>query len=917
MIIRFLLVELQIDDIAKSCEHGLPADFDLQASLGKLASNLIEVYDSQLNRINNETPRNSKLAGRILSWLFYNAGSMLADQLIDILRCNDASEQDLDINRITGVCMSLVRYNDANNTISFFHFSFQEYLEIREHARKSNTVLLTPNWPLPIQMLSHACTQYLLEPKVSSPVRDIHRLRQKLELNPFFGYAAENWNRLCKGDLYLDASKTFLPAIAENVSLLSSITDVIFQNEDEYWQCQDAVRFSPIHFLTYFGCLDKLSRSLSSFTRLQRDFQGRSAVHVAAMMGRATALVSLLRWGQDPEEPNRFDRLSRNAWHYVAIGNHVDAARVLLQECRIDKVIFGAKDSKDRTPLSYAAATGHSEVLTLFLSECAKYILPSDRDAAIRLAIRGGHIKAVESLLSFGTEPNHDHLIVAIDASTIDIVTLLLEYGVSIDSGDVGSALHEATMKEKTPILSSLIWNGASLETTDAVSQTPLSVAVKQGYVEAVSLLLRAGANPKVTICEKVDATSPRPTVPAITWAVEHGLTEIFKLLSDAGAGSPGAFDLAVKTGRYEIVDYMLKRGAVSPTAEAIRLAEENGHMEVANLLEACDPSQASTIPSRKHRLSPFATDQQGEEKNTAVAPTSSSSTSDEAAGNQNVLQEQQELPVVMHKPPPSPGFVERLPLPVMSPSIRISSKSAPKGSRGSTFILLPRPVRQGALTLGSIVGDVGKPLERYVPLDQSYLGAILPMHFIEVVASSESHVERNTSSSTALGGFGWSSGRNKEKLLSIASPRSERWSLSRHEDALRFILEDPKIKQEYMQFIESRQTAYMISGLMIMDQPKIEISEKEVRTGGFSATVGAEAIAGASLSVGWDPPSRESHRAIAFDSGPMICAVQYRVLKKKWSLNPLAKKRVLDRELGDFAGGTEYDTVFLKGAML
>jgi hypothetical protein len=268
--------------------------------------------------------------------------------------------------------------------------------------------------------------------------------------------------------------------------------------------------------------VDSLRRPISSYDPQERDFLDRSAVQVAAMTGQTKDLEIIIRWYEDRGETHRIDMLSRNAWHYVALGNHVDAAPTLLRNT--DPVLsqFQVRDSRGRTPLEYAAAFGHTEILTFFLTDCYQYHTAEAQKSALELAIQGGHVKTVQRLLSLGAEPSHRHLLAAIDASTSDVVTLLLESGVRINDGRAESALHKATYTGKTPILSNLIWIGANVEATNSKLQTPLSVAVASGYIEAVKLLLQAGADPTVFVFKGTGGQGSDLIIPAVSWAAER-----------------------------------------------------------------------------------------------------------------------------------------------------------------------------------------------------------------------------------------------------------------------------------------------------------------------------------------------------------------------------------------------------------
>jgi hypothetical protein len=167
--------------MVKSCENGILEEFNLGFNLQNLVGTLSQVYDEQISRIMADTPLNVKLAGHIISWLFDNARSMPAHQLIDILEDEMKTweinfEQPLDIEYVTKVCLSLVRHNAANKTISFFHFLFQEYLEQRDSNQERPNSNSDLDWPRPASVLAEACARYLLGQEVVEPVSAVSHM---------------------------------------------------------------------------------------------------------------------------------------------------------------------------------------------------------------------------------------------------------------------------------------------------------------------------------------------------------------------------------------------------------------------------------------------------------------------------------------------------------------------------------------------------------------------------------------------------------------------------------------------------------------------------------------------------------------------------------------------------------------------
>lgn len=375
---RFLLVELQLNSIFKLSENGLPEGFNIDDSLRNLAEDLGQVYDAQISRIMSQCTADSNLAKHILSWLFYSTGSMPASALEHVLKMETKDWQEkptdsVDIPRIGKVCLDLVRYSSSTKSVVFFHFSLQEHLE---KAYKLNTGLLIPS-----SALAAACIKYLNGLDLAPPAPTSEKYRQRLHEYPFYEYAATNWGRLLMFDRKVDFEEPALKLLVTDERRRLAVVEALFCEDAEFFRDSQKMRVGMLHFITYFGLLQRASGPptyLAKGNVSSRDFMGRTPIHIATMMGHAVALEVLFALpelkGLDRiyEAITSADTLRKTVWHYVAEGGDIEVARVLEKKLLfLDKLAkpadFATRDDKSLTPLSYAAAHGHLEVLQLFL----------------------------------------------------------------------------------------------------------------------------------------------------------------------------------------------------------------------------------------------------------------------------------------------------------------------------------------------------------------------------------------------------------------------------------------------------------------------------------------------------------------------------------------------------------------------
>ena len=129
-------------------------------------------------------------------------------------------------------------------------------------------------------------------------------------------------------------------------------------------------------------------------------------------------------------------REGRTALHRASIGGHDLIVKFLLEKSSDPKKDSNIKDQNEFSPLSYAAANGHVNVMRLLLDVGANM---SYRDkegwTALMHASHNSHFDAVKLLLERGADVNQEsgnRLTALIEASKKghgDIVRLLLKYG--------------------------------------------------------------------------------------------------------------------------------------------------------------------------------------------------------------------------------------------------------------------------------------------------------------------------------------------------------------------------------------------------------------------------------------------------------------------------------------------------------
>ncbi|KAK2791961.1 hypothetical protein FQN51_001975 [Onygenales sp. PD_10] len=289
------------------------------------------------------------------------------------------------------------------------------------------------------------------------------------------------------------------------------------------------------------------------------------------------------------------------------------------------------RDSKGRTPLCYAAGSGHRSVVELLLekgaelnhfdkkgyspllraaamgrTETAKFMLEKGADpnpktdlnyTPLLLAAKDGHASMLEALLEKNADPNFKNrcgetsLSTAVLGNRREIVKILLSHGAFPDSKDLSgqTVLHHALGKGDEAMVKLLLEHGADPNQNDNFGQTCFYRASDLNNVAMANLLMQNGADPQLA--------ADGGTTPLLT-AANGGHNAIVKLLLTSGV-EPDTKDIkgrtplsmAVASGHEEVIKLLLEKGA-DPNSENTDgqtplslAASKHGKKEIIQLL--------------------------------------------------------------------------------------------------------------------------------------------------------------------------------------------------------------------------------------------------------------------------------------------------------------------------------------------
>jgi len=167
------------------------------------------------------------------------------------------------------------------------------------------------------------------------------------------------------------------------------------------------------------------------------------------------------------------------------------------------------------SPLRIAAEIGHVAIVEVLLAAGADVNEVDVHRLAtpLRIAVEKGHAGVVRALLAAGADANEQRskrdaslLTLAAGQRHMDVMLALLDAGADVDGSFVTSPLHCAACRYDGRFTASLLGAGAKVdmrgEDRNHANVTPLWVAANRCNLDAVRLLLAAGADPRATSAE-------------------------------------------------------------------------------------------------------------------------------------------------------------------------------------------------------------------------------------------------------------------------------------------------------------------------------------------------------------------------------------------------------------------------------
>jgi ankyrin repeat protein len=617
---RFLPVVLQVQAILNQVTRA-----GIRRTLKSLSADLSQLFESSIQRIENQSRNRQEIAMRSLMWLSCAQRPILISELLHALATQPGVPQiNLEecppLKLVIESCSGLVTVETKSSTVRLVHYTLQEYLQ------RSRPTL----FPRAQTIITRVCLTYLsLEDDI---ICGDGQAGQVLERWPLLRYAAENWGHHAKETPAHDV---------EDLALR-------FLMDQRRTTRAEVIRASTMPLSQRYG--EDQNHGNSTSTRLHNlplsANKTTPGLHAAAFFGLSELLLLLLNRGLSS---GLIDGFGNTALHIAASEGHLEAATVLLDHESQREML-----NHDPNP-RHDWITRNGRYLHQPYIDMQNYNL----DTPLFLATSAGYIDMALLLLDYGaraTIPCKHHWTVlqkAADNGQEEFVRILLDRGVApFEASSKGlTALHRAAGRGHVEVVSQLLSRGASIDGKTYDGWTPLHGACRSGREEVVKLLLKHGAEPN--ICN-LELRTP------LHQACRGGYLEIVALLLEVGADRMArdcygqiALHRAAKGGHDRVLRLLLKTEArqlfeVDESGNTARdEANSAGQYESVNSLREIESSWLGRIDDAKTELE-VAIEEGDEALVTALTQTSTNIESPGSKGLTPLLQAfQADLPVI------------------------------------------------------------------------------------------------------------------------------------------------------------------------------------------------------------------------------------------------------------------------------
>ncbi|KAL3602818.1 hypothetical protein FPOAC2_07131 [Fusarium poae] len=560
----FLLARIYLDNLREETTlRGISVFLEnLPTGLGAYS----DAYEKTIRRIRNQGQKHRCLALKALSWLTFAIRPLSKQEFRHALSVEnemlELRDEDLQsTNIILHVCMDLVKIDEWQSNVSLLHFTTMEYLKANPNCLLS---LESPN-----------DTGFIQNPSDSESERTAAREYYEMKIARTCvtyllfkdfnsGQCEDSMGRPQYAPFRIDRKSH-----APNEARLSALETRLAQHPLYYYAATNwayhARQGRP--FNKVFDFLKSEPHTSASSQCLSLEFSFRrspsrrpqrlghvTGLHLTAFFGLKREAASLLSSGMEPDVK---DQCNQTPLLYASALGHADVVDELLNyEVDPEAKSVWKRPGLPRTALSLAAKNGHVGVVKLLLKKGGAR--PDAKPSLVE-----SHLERTP--LSFASEAGHQ-----------DVVNILVGLqGVDLNCKDDHSRtpLHFAALAGYKSIINSLLaTEGVNPNSRDDAGQSPLNIVAKSRDEAVVKLFLaKDGVDPDCR--DKLGRAPLHIAVLAGDYAISKLLIAT-KMVDPDSSDGQGMTPLAraAQTGSEAIVTLLLATNRVQPDVGEYRL---------------------------------------------------------------------------------------------------------------------------------------------------------------------------------------------------------------------------------------------------------------------------------------------------------------------------------------------------------
>ena len=250
-----------------------------------------------------------------------------------------------------------------------------------------------------------------------------------------------------------------------------------------------------------------------------KDPEGKTALHMAASLGKEAVVRTLLKYGADVgaktipggSVSNRKHCGGRTPLHWAAANGYEGIVQLLLE----NKADVAVVNTTQRTPLIEAVMYGHTAIAKTLIEAGAPINLQNREGwTPLHQAANEGDLEITKLLLDRGADPElltfpadnrkefyagRTPLLIAAEKKGNRLVLhelLIRKVNIEARSTNGYTALHLAALAGDHVLVRMLLEAGVEIDPRDSLSEdTPLHKAASKGQIAAIRVLLQKGAD--------------------------------------------------------------------------------------------------------------------------------------------------------------------------------------------------------------------------------------------------------------------------------------------------------------------------------------------------------------------------------------------------------------------------------------